>query len=332
MAGTLVQNVRGSQRELVDRVTLVNSQTYPFMASCNKGPTVANVNYEWPVDKFEDAEDNAIVDGRDVTSFDDALEQYEVLNNRVQWVREDAMVSKLSQDVQNQAGVRDKKAYSVKKKIEKLWRDIETAFCSDNEMQVGTGAVPNKLRGLGVWIQATAQSVSPVPTAYLTPSGNIHSGTIAALTESVWQGLLQNIWENSTDDTVYTMFCGATLKRAITGFTNTDTGATNVFAPVRTYEQMASEKKIVNVVDYYEGDFGKVELIPTRYNAKLTSAAATTRRGYIMNMKNVDLVWKQMPQVQALPDLGGGPRFCVDGIVGLRLYNPLSHGKISSTS
>lgn len=332
MAGTLVQNVRGDQRALVDRVTLVNAQSYPIMASVNKGETINNVLYEWPVDKYEDAEDNAVVDGKDVDVFDDALSQYEVLSNRVQWLREEAMVSKLSQDVQNQAGVRDKRAYSVKKKIEKLWRDIESAFGSDNEMQVGTGTLPNKLRGLGVWIQNGAQTVNPVPAAYRTPSASIHTTALSNLTESAWQALLQSIWENSHDDITYTAFVGATLKRHITGYTNTSTGSTNVVAPVRTYEQMADTKKIVNVIDYYEGDFGRVELVPTRYNAKLTSTAANTRRGYILSMKNVDLVWKQMPQVQPLPDLGGGPRFCVDAIVGLRLYNPLSHGKVSSTS
>ncbi len=331
-AGQLAQNILGSQRALVDRVTLVNAIKFPFMAMVPKGPTVDNLKYEWPVDKFEDPEDQAVVDGTDVNEFSNAAEDYGVLSNRIQWLRDSAMVSKLSQDVQNQAGIKNKKAYAIKKKLEKLWRDIETAFCSDNEMQVGTGSVGNKLRGLGVWVQSTAQSVEAVPTDFLTGSAAIHTGTIAQLTEDVFQGLLTGIWANTGQISRYTLLCGSTLRSAFTAYTKTSSGSTNTQAAIRTYDTKLAGKKITATIDVYEGDFGTVEIIPSHWLAYFTSAAANLRRGYIIDWNMLDCVWKQMPKVEPLPDLGGGPRFLVDAIVGLRCYNPQGLGKISSTS
>lgn len=331
-AGQLAHNILGSQRALVDRVTLVNAIRFPFMAQVPKGPTVDNLKYEWPADLFEDPEDNAVVDGTDVSEFDNAAENYGVLSNRIQWLRDAAMVSKLSQNVQNQAGVKDKRAYAIKKKLEKLWRDLECAFCSDNEMVVGTGAAANKLRGLGTWISSSAQSVEAVPTAFLTASAAIHSGTIAQLTEDVFQTLLTGIWSKTGQIKRYTLLCGSTLRSVFTGYTKTSSGSTNTQANVRTYDTKLAGKKITATIDVYEGDFGTVEIVPSHWLAQFTSSAANLRRGYIIDWELLDVVWKQMPQVMPLTDDGGGPRFCVDAIAGLRCYNPQGLGKISSTS
>jgi hypothetical protein len=101
---------------------------------------------------------------------------------------------------------------------------------------------------------------------------------------------------------------------------------------LRTYASDATSKTIMNTVDRFVGDFGVLEVIPTAWLAKFTSAAANIRRGYILDSALIDLVWKQMPQVKPLEDQGGGPRFLVDGIVGLRVYNPRGLGAVTSTS
>ena len=47
---------------------------------------------------------------------------------------------------------------------------------------------------------------------------------------------------------------------------------------------------------------------------------------YDMNM--LELRFNQLPQVQELPDLGGGRRFACDMIAGLAVKNPLGMGSI----
>ena len=48
--------------------------------------------------------------------------------------------------------------------------------------------------------------------------------------------------------------------------------------------------------------------------------------GYVIDWSLLELRFNQMPQVQELPDLGGGRRFAVDMITGLVCKNPLGLG------
>ena len=109
-------------------------------------------------------------------------------------------------------------------------------------------------------------------------------------------------------------------------------------------------------MDVYEGDFGTLELVPTLWNSygfgassldtSATAAQGFTQTGtfsgsdcvdpqldgktkgygYVLDWNLLELRFNQMPQVQELPDLGGGRRFAVDMITGLVCKNPLGLG------
>ena len=219
MAGLFVSSVqatstdfgKGSQRDLLDAITMVDAKETPFMAMVPKGTAPINALYEWPVDKQETPSHNAVADGTTadiaVGSFDNAQTSYDIMSNRVQWFRRQAMVGKLAQNVQNQAGIKDHYAHAVTKKLTQLKRDAEVRFCADSiwagtttsstkvdttvrlydgrahsnsaatvaEGGSGTAAsttIGNRTRSLGEFINPK-NNEDAIPTAYKAPDGNV---------------------------------------------------------------------------------------------------------------------------------------------------------------
>ena len=435
MAGLFISGVqssstdfgKGSQRDLLDAITMVDAKETPFMAMVPKGTAPINALYEWPADKQETPGHNAVADGTGadiaVADFDNAQTSYDILSNRVQWFRRQAMVGKLAQNVQNQAGIKDHYAHAVTKKLTQLKRDAEVRFCSDSiwagnttsstavdttvrlydgrahsnstasvaEGGSGTAAgttIGNRTRCLGEFINPK-NNEDAIPSAYKCPDGNVyemvkggstHEGSAdsddtgleddsaasplaSALTESQVENVLQSIYEQVGKTQNLTLLAGPNLKKRFKDFTQTQFGAngtTNVASAssIRSYNADLKDKRIISTVDVYEGDFGTLELVPTLWNAfafgasqlgttvpatgGFTQAASATLSGsdcfdpqldgkakgygYVIDWNLLELRFNQMPQVQELPDLGGGRRFAVDMITGLVCKNPLGLG------
>lgn len=329
----LEQNQIGKREDLADYITRVDAKSKPLLAMVPKEKELTNTRCDFQVDNFEDAEDNAVLDGADVETFDNASEDRALLSVYCQKFRDSAQVSDMAEEVSNVAGLsKGELAESIMKKLEKLSRDIEAALCSDNDTQAQAGETPYKTRGLGSWLNSSAQATLPVDENFRTPSGSLDNTAIANLTEDIVNNILQSNYEQTGKIEEYVLLCGPTLRRRFSTFTRISAGSTNVMSTIRTYNSNASEKKISNVIDRFEGDFGNIELHPTLFNAKFTSTAASTRRGYLLLMKLLAIKWKRYPRVKQLEDRGGGPRFLVDAIAAFKHKNPLVGGKFYATS
>lgn len=329
----MLEDIRGSQRDLLDVVTLVDAKECPFTSIIPKGPAPDQVLMEWPVDAQEDPDDNAQVDGSDVSNFDNAQGKYQTLSGRVQWFRVAAMVGKLAQELQNQAGITNKKAYAIKKKIEQLKRIIEVRISGDSLAVLGTGATPNRTQGAGLWIQAaTTNQLYPVPADFLPPSGNIYTGTIANLDENAFQAVLTSQYQQTGTTKTRTLIAGTTLKTTITGYTKAGVAVANSTV-IRNYNQDVSTRKLIATVDVFVGDFGTYEIVPSLWlNYSFSTKLGDIRRGYAIDSERWSIGFKQRTQVMPLPDQGGGPRFQVDAIGGLRCHNPKDQAAFKSTS
>ncbi len=346
----------GSQRDLLDAITAVDSKNTPFFSIVPKGSAPTNILFEWPVDKQLAPVDSATIDGTDLahsntaasSDFDNAQGDYDVLSNRVQWFREQALVSKLTQDVQNQAGISNHKAYAVRKKLLQLKRIIETTMCADEftynsgsdtftaDVVTGSSSAANRTRSLGTWID---DGNTNIPSAYRTPAASIESSaTSANLTEAEVNAVLQSIYEETGMNDVFTLICGPSLKSRFKDFTQTQFANDNVASAVKVFNQDMTTRKIVNTIDIYEGDFGTVELLPSLWlnhdlgysNTNLGTSAKS--RGYVLNTNLLEMRFNQMPKVTDLVDNGGGPRFAVDAIAGLCVKNPLGLGAFKLAS
>ena len=245
------------------------------------------------------------------------------------------MVSRL-QEASDPAGVSSEVANSKVKAMRELKRSLEAAIGSDNDMQADTGVLPWKTRGLGKWIQATAQTTNPVPTAFLTPSANIDSTTSGALTETAFNDVFQSIFQQNGGRRNYTLFAGPTLKRAISKFQRAE-GASGT---TKTYQvvQDADAKKITLNVTVYDGDFHTVTIVPDLFNGLADGANPSTvttaqqMRGYVIDPQLVGIGSMLGVTSEELEDQGGGRRGFVSASCLLMVKNPKGLGKFAGAS
>jgi hypothetical protein len=272
-----------------------------------------------------------VVDGQDVTNFENAGQNRQEIKTYCQKSRRTAKVSEMAEDVSVVAGAPSEMARSVDKKIEELGRDIEATLCSDNDTAVDDGTNGYKTRGLGSYINNSAQSTLPVPAAFRTPAASIDSTAMASLTEALFRGVLASVFIQRGKTQTLTLLCGTDLKAAITNFTQFKGADSNTYGTIRAYSNELDGKRIVTSITVYEGDFNTVNLVPSLLLAVGTSNAPT-RRGYLIDWDLLELDWNKMPQVNTLPDLDGGPRKVVKAIYCLKCLNPLGFGKFAATS
>lgn len=328
-------NTVGDRENLTDFLTILEPEDTPKLSSFPKVKGQTNVFQEWQMDNLNNVNFSGVVEGQDVQAFNNEVQNRFRTGNYTQLFREAWMVSQL-QEASNPAGVSDEVANSKEKAMRVVKRSIEAAIGSDNEMQLDTGTLPYKFRGLGKWIQATAQSLNPVNALYLTPTASIDTTATASLTETNFNDVFQSIFQSVGGARSYTLFAGPSLKRAISNFQR----ATGSAGQTKTYQvtQDANEKQITLNVSFYEGDFHTVTVVPDLFNGLLDGANPSTTtnqqkaRGYVVNPDLVGISYMIGLGSDELPNQGGGRRGYVSAALTLMVKNTKGLGKFAATS
>jgi len=334
MAKLLETGQVGKREHLLDVISLVDAKKYPLTSMAKKSVVPKNTTIEYQVDSYADPSFDGVLDGEDVTAHENMAENRAKLAARIQIFRRSPMVSLLSQEVSDPAGVGSggEMARAVAKSLEMLKRDMECAFCSDRESQSESKPNPYRTRGLGNWINNSAQSDLPVTDGYRTPAASIDTTATGSLAESNVNAVLQSMWDETGADKTFTLLCGRSLRSRFTTFTAIQTASTNVMSAVRMFMQNDA-RKIVNTIDIWEGDFGTLELMPSHWLAKDNASSAVQRaRGYIIDRDLVEIAFHTAPKRKPLQDGGGGPREIVYAIAALLVKNPLALGAFKATS
>lgn len=326
----------GVREDLLDVISVVDAKNTPISSSIAKtGADLTNPGiYSYQADSYNSPSFDGILGHADVESYDDPTKNRVLLSARSQKFRRTIRVSDFA-NIADVAGVGIKReiARGTARALTELKRDVEAAISSDNESQEQSGNNPYKLRGLGKWIQATAQTDLPVPSSQRTPSGSITTTATTSLTESNVQDLLQSIYQQTGTTDRLVLVAGPRLKKAITNFTRFTVNSTSDVFNLRQTTQNADAGRLVSNVSFYEGDFSTVEIVPSL----LLAANASTddekfSRGYVVNADHLMLRYGRRPRFQELEDMGGGPRGLVDAIVSLAVMTPKAMGKFSATS
>lgn len=337
MAETLVTSQVGKREQLSDLIALSDLKATPVYSLANKSKDLVNPLFSWQATAYNTASYDGVLSNEDVSTYTDPAANRALLSGRIQKFWQPIKVDDIAANVTDVAGIGKGKEFAngIRQAIVEVKRAIESAICSDNDSQAQSGSTPYKTRGLGSWISSTAQSdtATAVPAAYRTPAASIDGTAMASLTESNVNAVLESIYTQVGEKKNFTLVCGPKLKTAFSGFTRTQFANTNTGSSVKTYNSNLADKKIINCVEVYEGDFGTLNLLPSLFLAKNTSEAASLRRGYVLDMDCVSIKFNRMPEFKELPDLGGGPRGVVSAILGLALdCNPLEFGKFNATA
>jgi len=316
-------NTVGNREDILDLVETVDPEKTPMFSSLAKTRSPKALFLEWQTDVLDNPTFAGVVDGTDVSAFDNKAANRVRIGNRVQTFRRPYQVSRLQEMVET-AGVPSEFGRSKAKAITELKIDIESALGSDTEVQTGSGAQPDLLRGLGKWINSSNANID---ASIRTPSAS--EGTTSTLTEATYNTVVQSTYEESGMSQNFRQFSGPTLQNKITNFARAE-GSTTA-TPLQVVSDSKS-KELVFSITRYVSDFGTIDVIPDLFLARTEGAALATggkQRGYLINPSMVSVSLMENPTTYELEDQGGGKRGFAEAVLTLCVKNPKGLGKFS---
>ena len=318
MAKSASYNVAGNREDLSDILTILEPESTPLTSMANKA-TATGTFFEVQVDALSTASFDGVNEGEDVTSFDNKAANRARIGNYVQKFRRTYAVSDI-QEIVNTAGVASEFANAEGKAVREIKRDMEAAFCSSQDRQADSGAgAPYKTRGMFKFLGLGGQP-SDIPAF----ARNVANDTTGTQTETTFNSVLQELYEaNGMPGGQLTLIAGPTLKKEISDFSRQAGGAGFAYQVT----QPAESKKITLSVNFYEGDFGNVAIIPsTLLNRTSGSATIDGDAGLLIDPDYVAIHTLKAESNSELENQGGGRRGFCDVIAGLAVHSPKAHG------
>ena len=310
-----------NREDLTDILSILAPEETPVLSGGSR-KKASNVNFEWTLDKLDDPEAPGVVEGDDVAAFTDAFAARERTSNYVQKFRRDYRVSDL-QEATDSVGPA-KLAEAEAKSIRELKRDIELRLCSAEDKQVGSSSAAYKTAGLGAFIDDTP-ATGLVPSGFETPGDSIYATT--GFNEAEFNDLISSIYRQTGNVDSLTLIADTGLRRVISDFARVG----GLLADsVRSVNYDGGSSTIKLSVELYQSDHGIVSIIngnPACMPA--SSGTTTTATGYLVNPEYYG-IHELIPMGSTrLPNQGGGERGFVDCVLGLGVYHPQAHGKIT---
>jgi hypothetical protein len=318
MAKASTYNVSGNRESISDVLTILEPESTPLTSMANKLSATATFN-ESQVDDLSTASFDGVNEGEDVTSFDNKAANRARIGNYVQVFRRSYAVSSI-QEIVDTAGVASEFANAESKAIRETKRDMEAAFCSSQDRQADSGSgSPYKTRGMFKFLGVGGQP-SDIPTF----AQCVANDTTGTQTEATFNSVLQELYEaNGMPGGQLTLIAGPTLKKEISDFSRQAGGAGFAYQVT----QPAESKTITLSVNFYEGDFGNVAIIPsTLLNRTSGSATIDGDAGLLIDPEYIGIHTLKAESNSELENQGGGRRGYCDVIAGLACMSPKAHG------
>ena len=310
----------GGREDLSDLISNVDARSTVFTSLAKKGKKPGNAVMGWQMDKHDEPDATAYVDGKDVSmtqaqdaansasspAFGNPGASRKLQQNYIQLFRRTFRISNLANEIQIVAGVKSELANGIAKKLVSLKRDMEYVFLSDQDPDADTGSVGYKTKAMGSFLRRTAYELGNdaygngsdnavyadndaggrngtdfrVDESFCMPKASAYEGTVADLVEADVQNVLKSIYDTTGNIRDYDAVVGTSLKRAFTDFTQKITSSNEAASPVKVFNQNASEKSFINAIDLFEGDFGRLRLHPSTFINEQTSATANAVRAF----------------------------------------------------
>ena len=257
----------GGREDLSDLISNVDARSTVFTSLAKKGKKPGNAVMGWQMDKHDEPDATAYVDGKDVSmtqaqdaansasspAFGNPGASRKLQQNYIQLFRRTFRISNLANEIQIVAGIKSELANGIAKKLVSLKRDMEYVFLSDQDADADTGSVGYKTKAMGSFLRRTAYELGSdaygdgsdnavyadndaggrngtdfrVDESFCMPKASSYESTVALLTEADVQNVLKSIYDTTGNIRDYDAVVGTSLKRAFTNFTQ---GITNTLA------------------------------------------------------------------------------------------------------
>jgi len=281
-----------NRESLSDVIGVVAQDMTPFLSSL-KREKVDNVYFEWSTDTLSTGATNAQIEGMDYSfTLDSAPSR---TGAYTQIFTKLAKVSK-SEEASNPAGMSDALAYQVEKKLKEIATDVEAALMTGTGNS-GASGTARSIKGILSWI-----------------STNVETGTgtgSEALTEDMYNDLLQTIWEQGGKPD--TALVAAFNKRKI-----------SQFATSNSRYQETSDGSLKNYVSMYESDFGVQEI---KLEPFITTSVVALLQSDLWALAEFRPI-----SVSEYPSAGSYVAKVVEGEMGLKSHQEKGSGKVTGTT
>jgi len=334
MPGAFEIDQVGQIQEISNEVFNIRADETPFTSMMKKDPKPSKKLADFQVEDYRKGSLNGIMDGADVTSF--SHQGREMLHAVAQKFREPWMVSDFA-DVTQVAGLPNGETGRQKMQAAKALKfGLEGRALSDQECSIDDGgATPNETRGGLLWIDDAEQALYPVPEAFRPSADQIYEDALADLTEVEFEAMLASAFQEKHGVLDLDGYLGIELKRQMTNWTSRDPDASATDVPIRTFNQDATKKAMIKVVDFFQFDSGKVRSHLSTFIALNTDGSPsdyTHKSGLFVAVSMWAMAFMRKPGMTTLPNLGGGPRGFSDCIAMVKCFNPLAQMKVYTDS
>lgn len=252
--------MQGYREDLEEAIYNISPTATPFMSAIGREDVQATL-HEWQMQSLAAAvATNKQVEGDNASA--DAPNVSQKLRNSTMISRKVASVSN-TQEAIRKAGRTSEMALQMALKSAELKRDMEITACGNSQKIPGTDSVAGSGAGYETWIFDTQSSrgASGADTAGLSSTVNQPNdsagptdGTVRLFAESQLQDVLSALFDSGGDPTMVLMN-GKNKQRA------------SGFSGYSTRSDKGEDKKLTAAVDIYEGDFGTLRFVPTRFIA-----------------------------------------------------------------
>jgi len=336
----LEKNVVGKKTDWANYITLSDEHGTPLLQRLPKGEKPVNVVKHYQADTYETPAPVAWPEGKSWDTFTSAGAQRKELTARVQYVVQTAAVGKLAQDVTDTAGVQDELAREITKKMTLISRIIECHAGSDQAAYADDGVTGHMFRGIGKWLQTTAQSDadSDVPSSIRPNTNQIFTGATTAVVENVFKTAMQSMWDATGMKARNMILVGGSslINQMAENFQFFLPSSQSTQSSGRVTNRDEGKSTIGSNISTYLSSWGTLELIPTKWNIATGfsggSATYGPWRGYLLHPEMWMWHWNQKPTVYQ-PEYKGGSYTCaIEAIIMLLCKNPIGEAKFASAS
>lgn len=278
-----------NREDLSDVVTNISPTQTPITSMIGK--TKANAtNHEFPEDVFADAAENAHIEGSIDTTLAPAARKRN--NNYTQIMKKGYAVSNTQQAVKT-AGVADEYNYNMLKAMKELAKDLELAITTQKTKTAGSTTVARTMAGI---------------PGLVTTNVMANGGTARSITRDIITGALKAAWTAGGEPNK--LICSGTQKVAISGLTTSNTKNID-----------ATKKKVVESIDVIDTDFGRIEIVASRFMPD-TSV-------FILDPQYISIAWLRPFKKKDLPNSSDGKAGIITGEMTLELRGEKGQAIIS---
>lgn len=240
----------GNREDLSDIIYDISPTETPVMSAIAKVPATAT-KHEWQKHSLTAASStNWVIEGDDATT--DASTATTRLFNYCGISDKVARVTG-TQDAVNKAGRDKEMAFQMEARAKELKRDCEKAMLENNAYVAGADTTAREVAGLQAWVKTNTNIASDATAATGDGSDAHTDGTARALAESFIEDVLGDAWNSGGMPSM--AVCNKFQKQQ---FANISGNLT------RNID--ASDKKVVNSVDFYVDPLGNdVRVVPDRF-------------------------------------------------------------------